>query len=322
MWIPWNSEEHAALIEVAAGRKPPSLVIRGGQVLNVFTGRLEQKDVAVSERRIAWVGPLQESGLLLDESVQIVEADGLVLVPGYIEPHAHPFQLYHPVTLAEAALVRGTTVLIHDNLFFFSCMEPEEAFRLLEAMADSPVKHFWWCRFDPQALLSAENERLYENGRVRAFLRYPAVVQAGELTDWLPLLEGDEKMAGWVREAHRLGKRVEGHAPGASYRTLSRLAAAGVTGDHESITAEEVWRRLELGYMVTLRHSSIRPDLPELIRGLADRDVPWNRLMLTTDGATPPYFRNGFTDYILRVAMEAGCPPVRAYQMVTITPAI
>ena len=75
--------------------------------------------------------------------------------------------------------------------------------------------------------------------------------------------------------------------------------------------------------MTTLRHSSLRPDLPELIKGLLqwNGEIPWHRLMLTTDGPTPPYLRKGFVDYVLRTAMEAGCPPVRAYQMVTLNPA-
>jgi adenine deaminase len=84
-----------------------------------------------------------------------------------------------------------------------------------------------------------------------------------------------------------------------------------------------VWERLRLGYMVTLRHSSLRPDLPVLMEGLVrEQEVPWHRLMMTTDGPTPSYFRHGFVDHLIRTAIDAGCDPVRAYQMVTINPAV
>lgn len=305
------------------GRKAPTVFIQGGEILNVYTGRLERKDIALAGRRIAYVGDASHSGLQIDETTEVIDASGSVLVPGYIEPHAHPFQLYHPVTLSEKAASLGTTTLVHDNLYFFTLLKNDELFSVIESLENSPVKHFWWARLDAQTQLPEEKHHLFSYERVQAFLSHPKVLQAGELTDWLPLLQEDPAMNAWIFEAKKLGKRVEGHAPGASYRTLSRLAAAGVTGDHESISIDEVWDRLELGYMVTLRHSSIRPDLPVLIKGLLQKErVPWHRLMMTTDGATPVYLKPGFSDYLIRTAIENGCDPVHAYQMVTVNPAV
>jgi adenine deaminase len=43
--------------------------------------------------------------------------------------------------------------------------------------------------------------------------------------------------------------------------------------------------------------------------------------MLTTDGPTPEYLKNGYSDYVLRLAMELGLDPITAYQLVTINPA-
>ncbi|MFD1396092.1 adenine deaminase C-terminal domain-containing protein [Kroppenstedtia eburnea] len=311
------------LIQTATGKLLPTRVLVGGRVLNVFTGELELADVALCGERIAYVGDLKNGGLQLPDSRRIIDVTDKVLVPGYIEPHAHPFQLYHPVTLAAEVLKGGTTTLINDNLFFFTRMDPDHWSRLLEELDRLPVKMLWWARLDAQAHLSEESRFLFGGDRVSGELKRPSVVQAGELTDWTPLLEGEESRTRWVGEVRERGIRVEGHAPGASFRTLSRLAAAGVTGDHESISAGEVLDRLRLGYMTTLRHSSLRPDLPKLIKGLLQwkGEIPWHRLMLTTDGPTPPYLGRGFVDHALKTAMEAGCPPVRAYQMVTLNPA-
>lgn len=323
MNVRYTADDQQKLTDVAMGRLAPTLLIEGGQVLNVFTGQLERKEIAIAGRRIAYVGKLEQSGLSIDSTTERFDATDFILVPGYIEPHAHPFQLYNPVSLAEKVLTLGTTTLISDNLFHFTQLEDRELFDFLEELDHSPVKHFWWARWDAQTPLPAEKEYLFSADRVKEMLSHPLVLQGGELTDWMPLLQGDARMLEWMMEAKQKGKRVEGHAPGASYRTLSRLAAAGVTGDHESISPEEVWQRLELGYMTTLRHSSIRPDLPVLIQGLLKKEyVPWHRLMLTTDGATPLYLEQGFTDYLIRTAIENGCDSVRAYQMVTINPAI
>ncbi len=310
------------VIEVAMGRAAPDLLLSGGRVLNVYTGRLEEADVAVAAGRIAYVGSLREAKIEPGDETCIIDVTGRVLVPGYIEPHAHPFQLYHPVTLTEKVLPLGTTAMICDNLFLFSRMETGQFLSLVEELSRLPVHLYWWARFDSQATLPNEAE-LFSRDRVRDLLSHPRVLQGGELTAWPALLAGDARMAGWVEDARGMGKRVEGHAPGSSYKTLARLAAAGVTGDHEPITPDEVWTRLRLGYMTTLRHSSLRPDLPTLLAGLLqEKNVPWHRLMMTTDGPTPAYLRHGYVDYLVKTALDTGCDPVEAYRMVTINPAV
>lgn len=45
----------------------------------------------------------------------------------------------------------------------------------------------------------------------------------------------------------------------------------GADCDHEAMTGEEVMRRLELGYYVSLRNSSIRPDLRNILQELHEK---------------------------------------------------
>ncbi|MBO1913452.1 hypothetical protein J4G37_52650, partial [Microvirga sp. 3-52] len=73
-------------------------------------------------------------------------------------------------------------------------------------------------------------------------------------------------MVAAVHAAKLAGKKIEGHLPGASERTLTRMKLLGIDGDHEAMTLQEVESRLLHGYAVTLRHSSIRPDLPNLLK--------------------------------------------------------
>ena len=61
--------------------------------------------------------------------------------------------------------------------------------------------------------------------------------------------------------------------PGASERTLARMRLLGTDGDHEAMTIEEVEARLLHGYAVTLRHSSIRPDLPHLLKEIVEKEL-------------------------------------------------
>jgi adenine deaminase len=100
------------------------------------------------------------------------------------------------------------------------------------------------------------------------------------------------------------------------------VAAAGIDADHEAITKREVLNRLRLGIWTMLRYSSLRPDLPELLRAVTEDRVSTHRLVMTTDGPAPEFAaEHGLVDGMLRVAVENGVPPMQALQMVTINPA-
>jgi adenine deaminase len=118
------------------------------------------------------------------------------------------------------------------------------------------------------------------------------------------------------------GRRVEGHAPGASADRVQVLTASGFSSDHEAITAEQALARLRSGLYVMLRHGSLRPDLPALASVATAARAHSGRIMLTPDGPSPTFIQaNGYLDYLLAVAMRHGVDPIAAYQMTTINPA-
>ena len=88
------------------------------------------------------------------------------------------------------------------------------------------------------------------------------------------------------------------------------------------MTGEDVKNRLLQGYMVTLRHSSIRPDLPKLLDEIKEMDIQYyDYFMLTTDGSNPSFYRDGFMDRLIEIAIKKGVPPIDAYLMATFNPA-
>ncbi|WP_018130682.1 adenine deaminase C-terminal domain-containing protein [Effusibacillus pohliae] len=305
------------LLGVAKGKVKADLYLHGATVINVYTGELQAANVAVKGRHIAYVGP---SDAMVGPDTEVVDLTGRYLCPGYIEPHCHPFQVYNPESLARYVLRHGTTTLVNDNMGLYMLIDEAKFLRLMDEMGNWPVKMLWSARLDPQTH-AEEFAPFFAPDRIRRLLDHPLVVQAGELTGWPQLLGGDRQMAENLLYALRIGKRVEGHLPGASLETLSMLAAGGITAEHEAITAEEALRRLRIGLWTTLRYSSLRPDLPQIVKGLADYRGNTSRLMMTTDGSTPAFLQDGYTDAMLRVAIEAGMDPVTAYQLVTINPA-
>lgn len=312
-------EEHLRLIETARGERPADLLVRGGTIANVYSGELHGGDVAVTGGRVAYVG--EGSRVAVGPETRVVEAGGMIVAPGYLEAHFHPWVLYNPVSLIEGVLPLGTTTIVADNLFFFMQLGPEGFASMADDLRELPLLYLWMARLASQAKFPGEEE-MFALERVEPLLRRDDVIGTAEVTRWPALAAGEPALISGIRAAKALGKIVDGHTGGASGARLQPVAAAGIDADHEAITKREVLNRLRLGIWTMLRNSSLRPDLPELLRAVTEDGVSTQRLVMTTDGPAPEFVADsGLVDGMLRVAVENGVPPMQALQMVTINPA-
>lgn len=308
-WKLNNIRKHVGIID---GHDAPNLVLRNAKYLHSILKTWVSGNIWISDDRIVYVGNQMPINL---NGTEILDLSGKIVVPGYIEPHVHPFQLYNPHSFAEFCAQSGTTAFISDNMTFVSLFENKKAFSLMDELAKLPFSFYWWSRFDSQTELENEGE-LYSNASVMEWLERHDVLLGGELTGWPRVMHGDNQMLYWIQNAKHKGKKIEGHLPGASEKTLAKMRLFGVDGDHESMTIEDIEARLLHGYAVTLRYSSIRPDLPQLLKAVVDKGYEiFDHLMMTTDGSTPSFHEDGVIDKCIRAALEAGVRPVDAYNM-------
>jgi adenine deaminase len=312
----WKNKQIRDQVAVIDGKKSPTMVLKNALYLNQILKKWIQANIWILGDRIVYVGEQMPS--YIDSQCEVVDCKGYYLVPGYIEPHAHPFQLYNPHSLAEYAAQFGTTTLINDNLVLLLQLEKKKAFSFLNEMKNLPVSMYWWCRFDPQTEINFE-EKVFSHSTIKSWLEHDAVLQGGELTGWPKLLAGDDLMLLWIQEAKRLHKKIEGHFPGASEKTLVKMVLLGADCDHESMTGEEVLRRLMHGYTVSLRYSSIRPDLPKLLEEIQELGIEhYDQMIFTTDGSTPAFYESGIIDHMIKIAIDKGVPIEDAINMGTI----
>ncbi|WP_212958699.1 amidohydrolase family protein, partial [Bacillus sanguinis] len=308
----WSNKQLREHVEVIDGKRSPNILLKNATYLNSYMSEWVQANIWIYDDRLIYVGEKLPAQL---QECEVIDCDGKYVVPGYIEPHAHPYQLYNPETLANYAMQFGTTTFINDNLTLFFTSQREEAFRLLDEFEKIPASMYWWCRFDGQTELQ-NGESLFNREEIIEWLKHKAVLQGGELTAWPKLLHGDDEMLTWVQETKRLQKKVEGHFPGASEATLAKLKLLGTDCDHEAMTGQEAFARLMQGYMVSLRNSSIRPDLEVLLKELLELGVKqFDRFILTTDGSHPSFYENGMTNVMISTAIKQGVPIIDAYHM-------
>ncbi|GEL08544.1 adenine deaminase C-terminal domain-containing protein [Salisediminibacterium halotolerans] len=314
----WTKKQIRRQLHIVSGEEQPTAVIENGTYLNSMRKIWQKGHIWLDGSRIVYVGEALPSSM---DGIERIDAEGFYLVPGYIEHHAHPFQLYNPLTLARFGAERGTTTFVNDNLPFILHLETADALRLIEEIQQTPAVMLWWARYDGQTALINQHH-IFSYSAMKAWLDHPYVVQGGELTDWPGVLEGNDEILHWMLETKQAHKPIEGHLPGAGKETLAKMALLGVDGDHESMTAEDVLARLDAGMTASLRYSSIRPDLPAIISGLQQTGkVGYDDLMMTTDGSPPHFIKEGLMDMLIDKAVAAGVPFIDAVLMCTKNPA-
>ena len=310
--------ERVTLIAVARGDTPADRYLRGGTLLNIYTGEIYPANVAIAGERIAYVGLRDE---MIGSGTDVIDVTGRMLVPGYIEPHAHPTHLVTPAALARHVLPLGTTTMFADTLHFLELGGLRAFLAGADALGGSPLKFYWMIRVHGQSRAPSDMRRFPVLDVARA-LAHPWAAAVGEVTRWPEVHAGSPPLLRRLGLALERGLRVEGHTAGAAAEKITALAAGGLTSDHEPITVDEVLSRARQGMAVMLRDSSLRPDLVGLLDTVTRAPALTSRLMLTSDGAMPAFVEaNGFVDHTIKVALDRGVPPIDAYRMATLNPA-
>ena len=86
------------------------LIIRGGKVVDGSGNPWYHADIAIKNDRIAEIGQLSNH-----DAKRVIDAHGLVVAPGFIDPHTHALRGIFEVPNAESALLQGVTTLTEGN---------------------------------------------------------------------------------------------------------------------------------------------------------------------------------------------------------------
>jgi adenine deaminase len=308
------------LVEIALGERTTDQYIKGGRVLNIYTGELLKENVAVHGDRIAYVG-LSEK--MIGKKTRIWEAQGKILVPGYMDPHAHTDLFYNPAAFSEQVVQTGTTSVFSDMHDLANALGLSGVLQVLRDAPQYPISFYMGVPSSSPPFPRFEGKEVFQVKEVLGLLKRPETLGLSELTAFVRILDKDPRLLKILDKARTLGKTVEGHTTGVNHDKLNALINAGLTSCHEAITAEDVKKRLRLGLYVMCRGGSIRNDLPQLMKAVRDlSDYDTSRIMLTPDGLFPGEMaRFGYLDYVIRQVIQLGIDPVRAFQLVTINPA-
>ncbi|MGD8986355.1 MAG: adenine deaminase C-terminal domain-containing protein [Desulfobacteraceae bacterium] len=313
-----KSKDMEMLKRVSLGEEKADLVISGGDLVNVYSGELlKDYSVAVKGSWIAYLGP--DADHTVGPDTEVIDASGKVVIPGFVDGHAHMILYARPDEVLRYAMRSGTTTIITEIMELIYPLGYSGLTEWLDNLQDQPVKVF--ATVPPSITFSKDaQKRATSLDHLMEILRRDDVLGVGE-GFWQEVLRGDTNFSALSEEALRLKKTVEGHAAGCRGERLSAYADLGVSSCHESISAEEVLEKLRLGMCVMIREGSVRREL-EAIAKIKDMPLDFRRLALVSDGGDPrDLIKNGYMESIVQRAIDVGFDPIVSIQMATLNPA-
>jgi adenine deaminase len=315
-----EASERRQAAAVAAGEQPATVILRGGTVLEVNTGRLEAGDVAIAGRRVAAVGDVSHAS---GETTEVIDCTGLTLIPGLIDPHIHVGSSQLSVErLAEVMVPRGTAAICTD-FYEAATVSGIEAINELVSRSVGTGLYILLSPFHATALGmgafgNTDRFSLDELVDLANHERAIAVREWNFGASQIPFPQIDE----FYRIAIDRRLAIEGHLEGLRGPVLQASVALGVMSDHETVAAEEAIDLVKLGVTVQIREGSGARDLDAVIRALTEHGMDSRNFSLATDEQElHSLVRDGYMDYKLRRAVAHGVAPVDAIRMATLTAA-
>src|SRR6266545_7587990 len=194
-----------SLVEAARGDRPLDLVIRGGDMLNVYTGEVYSADIGIFGDRVA----------VIDQDCQFhlrgaagIDARGLIAIPGFVDTHVHiESTMVTPPNFARAVLPFGTTTVVIDPHEIANVSGRAGVEYMLSASAGLPLRVYVTAPSCVPAVPGRETAgATFDAADIAAMLESPRVIGVAELMDYPGIVRQDPRTAAIAEAGLALGK--------------------------------------------------------------------------------------------------------------------
>jgi len=302
----------AERVATARGAAPADLLLTNARVVQLYTGDVEETDVAVTGPWIVGVG----KGYGARETVDLA---GRFLAPGFIDAHLHvESALIPPREFARAVVPRGVTAVVIDPHEIANVLGLAGIRFMLRDAADVPLDVFALApSCVPASNLSTSGAAL-EAAELVGLLAEPQVLGLGEVMNYPGVVGADEAVLAKIRAF--CGRVIDGHAPGLSGPLLNAYIAAGIASDHECAAATEAREKLRRGMWIYIREGTGARNLSALLP-LVNAATERHFCLCTDDRDLGDLVDEGSIDHLIRRSVAAGLDPLLALRLATLNPA-
>jgi adenine deaminase len=298
-------------IRIASGDGTADLLIKNGRVVDVFSGQIEKKDVAVFGGMIVGFGDYQAR--------ETIDVKGDFLCPGLIDGHVHiESSMLTVPEFARAVLPNGTTSVVIDPHEIANVLGKEGIRFMAESARNVPLNVFLMLPSCVPATHMETSGAILKATDLKPLLKEPWAIGLAEMMNFPGVIFRDPEVLKKIEMAR--GKRMDGHAPMLSGKGLYAYLTAGIRSDHECTTLKEAKEKLKNGMWIMIREGTTARNLRDLIPLVTPKNS--RRFLFVTDDRHPKeLIEEGHIDSMVRQAIRWGLDPILAIQMATLNSA-
>jgi len=269
----------------------------------IFHGEIEARDGIITAIR---------------ETAGAGESTGF-LCPGFVDAHVHiESSMLSPAEFGRIAVAHGTVATVSDPHEIANVLGADGVRAMQRMAADTPLKiHFGVPSCVPATGFETAGAMI-DAAAVAGLLEDPSLTYLAEMMNFPGVVHADPEVRAKIDIARRLGKNIDGHAPGLRGDALRTYVAAGITTDHECTALDEAREKLALGQKILIREGSAAKNFEALHPLLFDHP---ERCMFCSDDKHPDDLLEGHIDRLCARAVAAGVPAFHALRAACITPA-
>jgi len=240
------------------------------------------------------------------------------LVPGFIDAHVHiESSMLIPSAFAKLAVTHGTIGTISDPHEIANVCGMEGVQYMIDNGKKVAFHFFFGAPSCVPATIFETAGAAINSEEVSSLLNNPDIYYLSEMMNFPGVLFKDEEVMKKIAAAHKMGKPVDGHAPGLRGEDAKKYIEAGISTDHECFTLEEALDKLENGMKILIREGSAAKNFEALYELIEDHP---SMVMLCSDDKHPDSLVEGHLNILCARAVAKGIDPLLVLRAACINP--
>lgn len=265
-------------------------IIRG-QIVDLHQRRIFPGEIQIEDDRIVAIQSL-------------AQAPEQYILPGFIDAHIHiESSMLVPYEFARIALRHGTVATISDPHEIANVLGVDGVRYMIDNAREAKLKfHFGAPSCVPATSFETAGATI-DATAIEDMLQWPDIHYLAEMMNYPGVLFKDEEVMKKLDAAQRIGKPIDGHAPGLRGDQAAQYAAAGITTDHECFSLEEALDKVSCGMKILIREGSAAKNYDALHTLLQSHP---SEVMFCSDDKHPDDLLLGHIDELVRRSIAAG----------------
>ncbi len=277
-----------------------------GNLVDVFSRRIFPAEVEIRDERIRRITKIRGNMKSF-------------ILPGLIDSHIHiESSMLSPAGFSALAVRHGTVAVVSDPHEIANVAGVKGINYMIRSGDSVPLKFYFGAPSCVPATDIEESGAVLDSKQIAELLKRDDLYFLSEIMNFPGVINSSKSVLDKIKIAHKLGKPVDGHAPGLRGHDLDKYINAGITTDHECINLDEAEEKISKGMKIQIREGSAAKGF-DLFYKLIDKYPDF--VMLCSDDKHPDDLIKGYINELLARGVRNNIDVFNLIRAATVNPA-